>query len=171
MIGWLSIRWKNGEKVFTVQVTPMSAYECFPWLCTVFFCRWIRCERTKKHTKQARGTYLANECHAFQMLHPSSLSHPIVHQHPPFISHRETHDHHPSPLSHPTLVEVIKQPGDLIQHMQNTGGSRPQGRHNWRRLARTQHLKFYESSAHFLTYFMENFPLGCWETNKKCHCC
>lgn len=54
----------------------------------------------------------------------------IVHQHPPFISHRETHDHHPSPLSHPTLVEVIKQPGDLIQHMQNTGGSRPQGRHN-----------------------------------------
>lgn len=54
----------------------------------------------------------------------------LVQQHPPFISHRETHDHHPSPLSHPTLVEVIKQPGDLIQHMQNTGGSRPQGRHN-----------------------------------------
>ena len=124
-----------------------------------FFCSWIRCEG-QKNTKQARGTYLANECHAFQMLHPSSLS--LIHC-------------SPTPTIHfPPWILIITIPPppfppDIGWSHQATRGSdstyakywwKPSARTSqWKRLARTQHLKFYESSAHFLTYFVRTFHL------------
>ena len=123
-----------------------------------FFCRWIRCEGQKNtQSKLGEHTWLMNvmpfRCciQALSLIHCSPT--PTIHF-PPGNSWS------------PSLPPF---PPDIGWSHQATRGSdstyakywwKPSARTSqWRRLARTQHLKFYESSAHFLTYFMRTFHL------------